>query len=265
MRNVRNFISEIRLIINITFFNKEDFLFIEEDKIMFPYAEFMITPEVTTMRDAAASASLSPPFFPHFAHSPVNPFAESEQRNFITVRASLRMGWTNISSNEWDAVGVTWLRPETHCISWCCQVDVGSIARRRCLEHTRDWASQVWPASSLRIAAPTRRNRPHSPWWRSRVGPSSGAPFHRRVLSRSTWTRKIIPAQTEHSSECEQLGMWGWSIFRLSSYDSRCDQWYYFSAGATEFGVSRLSTSQCAGAIWTANHESLNCQRRRWQ
>lgn len=114
MRNVSNFISEIRLIINVIFLNKEDFFFVEEEEIVFPYAEFMITPEVTTMRDTAASASLSPPFFPHFAHSPANPFAESEQRNFITVRASLRMGWTNVSSNEWDAVGVVATRDPLH-------------------------------------------------------------------------------------------------------------------------------------------------------
>lgn len=76
--------------------------------------------------------------------------------------------------------------------------------------------------------------------------------------SRLTWTREIIPAQVERSSECQRLRAWG-------DRSSNCPTTRGVTCGTVLVRVflDRRQTSQCAGATWTANHGSLDCHR--WQ
>lgn len=120
----------------------------------------------------------------------------------------------------------------------------------------------AWSVPSLRIAAPARRNRPHSPW-RSRVVPLVARSSVRRgVSSHSTWTRQTIPPRTPHvPTGVKKQSRVGGLIYRYPRLRGVIGGVVLISAGARGLarfvgvcrGRARRSASVRHGA-WTASY-----------
>lgn len=145
----------------------------------------MITPEVTTMRGAAAPASFSLNLL-----STLLKQTRSSAMNASSLHERAhepRKGAGRMLCSEWKGVGVASRNPEPaplRDVAACCSF----VARRR--YQTLERSDLVSPVPSLCIAAPARRNRPHLPWRNRVVSLVQRAPFLlRRVASFSRSAR----------------------------------------------------------------------------